>query len=313
MSVAAAATNRRAPRNKRLRLLAGLIPLLALALYLIISAVAILKLTSPPRRANAQTPAAYGLEYRDLSFPARGGDVMISGWLMPWPSKARAVVLVHGRNMSRSTEFDNRFVEFAAGLQRRGFSVLMIDLRGHGQSGEARLSFGINERRDVEGAVDWLRSQGYRAGSIGVLGVSMGAASGIGAAANDTDIGALVIDSSYAEIYPVMQKHWSGASGLPNLFLPSTVWAGRALLGYDVSAARPVEEIGRIAPRPVMVVHGEEDSYVPITHAHQLKSAYPAAMLWTVPRAEHASAYLSDPQAYVERVADFFASNLKQP
>jgi alpha/beta superfamily hydrolase len=58
-------------------------------------------------------------------------------------------------------------------------------LRGHGQSADAPFTFGIYERRDVEGAIDWLKSQGFESGKIGVLGVSMGAASVIGAAAGD--------------------------------------------------------------------------------------------------------------------------------
>ena len=53
----------------------------------------------------------------------------------------------------------------------------MIDLRGHGQSSPARMSFGLKEHRDILGAVDWLKGRGYRPGHIGVLGQSMGGAS----------------------------------------------------------------------------------------------------------------------------------------
>src|SRR5439155_23439584 len=192
-----------------------------------------------PHRAFAppETPATFNLAFQDVRFPARGGDVTIAGWYIPHPARRRAIVLVHGKDGNRYTEFQGRFVDFAAALRQRGFALLMIDMRGHGQSGDTHFSFGINERRDVEGAVDWLKVQGFQPGSIGVLGVSMGSASSIGAAADDPDIGALVEDCSYAAIYPIIQHEWGATSHLPDAFLPSTIAIGRLLFGTDLTAA----------------------------------------------------------------------------
>ena len=51
----------------------------------------------------------------------------------------------------------------------------MIDLRAHGLSGGAESAWGIAERHDVEAAVDWIKSRGFQAASIGALGASLGA------------------------------------------------------------------------------------------------------------------------------------------
>jgi dipeptidyl aminopeptidase/acylaminoacyl peptidase len=133
-----------------------------------------------------------------VGFPARGNDVAISAWYIPHEGSRKALILVHGKDNNRVAEFDVHFVDFAASLHGRGFTVLMIDLRGHGLGGEGHVSWGMNERRDIEAAVDWLKLQGIRTGSVGVLGVSLGAASCIFAAADDPDIGAVVADSGYA-------------------------------------------------------------------------------------------------------------------
>lgn len=122
----------------------------------------------------------------------------------------------------RTLELAGKFPEFGSAMHRQGFSILAIDLRGHGQSSDSRLTFGITERKDIIAAVDWLKQKGFKSQKIGVLGVSMGSASVIGAAADDPDIAAVVVDSGYAEVYPIMQKHWRSASGLPDIFLPST-------------------------------------------------------------------------------------------
>lgn len=284
---------------------------LVLALYLGISTYAASVVTLPQRDAVVNTPATFGARFEEVRFPARGGDVEIAGWYVPQAGATRAIVLVHGKDSSRSTEFDGRFSELAAALRNRGFAVLLIDMRGHGDSGAARFSFGLAERRDIIGAVDWLESRGFGRGRIGVLGVSMGAASAIGAAADDTDIGALAADCSYADIEPLLQRHWTNASGLPLLFLPSTLFMGRLVLGMDVANTRPVEEIDDIAPRPVLIIHGAADAFTPVEHGRELAAAAPEAEYWEVAGAGHARSYEVDPQAYIERVARFFERSLR--
>lgn len=302
---------RRARRLRQIALFtAATLVTLVMALYLGISTYAASILTMPQRDAEVNTPATFGARFEEVRFPARSGDVEIAAWYLPQPDSARAVILVHGKDSSRSTEFQGRFSEFAARLYERGFAILMIDLRGHGASGDARFSFGLAERRDILGAVDWLMTNGFRAGSIGVLGVSMGAASAIGAAAEDPAIGALVADCSYAEIEPLIRRHWRTASGLPDIFLPSTLFMGRFVLGIDLTTARPVTEIDDIAPRPVLIIHGDADAFTPVENGRALAAAAPGAEYWEVPGAGHARSYDIDPQRYVDRVAGFFERHL---
>ncbi len=310
-TTASAATHRRVGRLRRMAISAtATLIMLLVTIYLGISTYAASVVTLPQRDAIVDTPADFGARFDEVRFPARGGDVEIAGWYLPQPETSRAVILVHGKDSSRSTEFQGRFSEFAAQLHKRGFAVVMIDLRGHGASGDARFSFGLAERRDILGAVDWLITQGFRPGSIGVLGVSMGAASAIGATAEEPAIGALVADCSYADIRPLMERHWTKASGLPDIFLPSTLFMGRFVLGMDLTTARPVTEIDDIAPRPVLIIHGDADAFTPVEHGRALAAAAPTAEYWEVPGAGHARSYEVDPQRYVERVAGFFAQHL---
>ncbi|MFC1879303.1 alpha/beta hydrolase, partial [Chloroflexota bacterium] len=156
--------------------------LLLVIAYFGVGAVAANKLTIPKRRfPTEKSPATFDLVYEDVRFPARGGDADIAAWYIPNQGSHQAVIIVHGNNESRTYEFSGNMVDLGAALQQAGFNILMIDLRGHGQSGDGRASFGINERRDILGAVDWLLDKGYQPGSIGVLGTSLGGASSIGA------------------------------------------------------------------------------------------------------------------------------------
>lgn len=286
----------------------GLALTLALC-YVAIATLAANVVTTPARRPALSAPADVGLAAQDVRFRSHDGAAMIAGWYIAAPGARRAVVLVHGKDSSRAREFGGRFVELAAALQQRGFATLMIDMRGHGESSAGRFSFGLQERQDVIGAVDWLESQGFARASVGLLGVSMGAASSIGAAHDDPTIGALVADCSYAEIYPLMQMHWSEASGLPDIFLPGALLAGRVIVGADLAQARPVAEIGAIAA-PTLIIHGAADQFTPVEQGRQLAAAAPGATYWEVPGAGHADSYTTDPATYVTRVVAFFDQGL---
>jgi fermentation-respiration switch protein FrsA (DUF1100 family) len=303
------------PRGLQIRRLLAVAGLAALLLWLgqllLTSAQTADMLTLPHHGfAPGETPATHGVAYQDVRFLARGGDVRLAGWYMPHAGADRAVVLAHGASVNRWIEFGGGFLHLGVELQRRGFAVLMIDLRAHGESEGERVSFGVAERRDIMGAVDWLKAQGFAPGSVGVLGVSMGASAAYGAAAEDGDIVALIADCGYADMGTLLRRHWNAASGgLPAFYLPTTILMGR-LLGYDFFSDRPLDEIGRIAPRPVLIIHGDADGLVPLSDAQQLAAAGPSAELWIVPGAGHGGSYRMDPQAYTERVAAFFERNL---
>jgi uncharacterized protein len=274
-------------------------------IYVGIAALAANVVTTPLRRPALSTPAAIGLQSQDVRFPSHDQSTSIAGWYAAAPQATRAIVLVHGKDSSRAREFDGHFVDLAAALRQRGFAVLMIDLRGHGESGPGRFSFGLQERQDVIGAVDWLESQGFARRSVGLLGVSMGAASSIGAAHDDPTIGAIVADCSYAEVYPLMQLHWTEASGLPDIFLPGALIAGQLIVGADLTQARPVAEVGAIEA-PLLIIHGAADQFTPVAQGRQLAAAAPRATYWEIPGAGHADSYTTDPASYVTRVVAFF-------
>jgi fermentation-respiration switch protein FrsA (DUF1100 family) len=278
--------------------------------YIGISAVAANFLSTPQRLFDSKASTVFSTKLQDVRFLATDG-VEIAGWFLPSKLSNKTIILVHGMNSSRTAEFNKHFPEFGAALVREGFTVLMIDLRGHGDSGNARFTFGLTERRDVIGAVNWLKIKGYKPQEIGVLGVSMGAATAIGATVDDPDIGALVIDSGYAEVYPVMQHNWNKVSGLPDIFLPSTMLFSSWLTGADLISSKPVKEIGRISPRPILIIHGVYDPFIPVNQAYELKAAAPSSEYWETSAAKHPESYNTNPEAYTKRVSSFFRRSLK--
>jgi pimeloyl-ACP methyl ester carboxylesterase len=283
--------------------------LLAVVLYFVIGFVAADLVTKPIRNFSTDlSPAKYRLTYENITITARIDSMQIAGWFIPSESR-KVVIIVHGRNQSRTSY--GGLVELADYLHRNGLNVVMLDLRGHGQSPDAKYSFGLMERRDVEGAVDWLTQRGYEQEGIGVLGISLGAAAVIGAAAEEPKISAVVEDSGFAELYPILEARSYSDGGLPGFLLTPTLWMIKLRYGYDLSQVRPVNEVGTIAPRPLLIIHSVDDQIVPVENAMQLKEAYPEAETWILHGPEHACAFYSYPEEYSQRVSSFFNKYLK--
>jgi fermentation-respiration switch protein FrsA (DUF1100 family) len=81
----------------------------------------------------------------------------------------------------------------------------------------------------------------------------------------------------------------------------------RQRYGYRLSDIRPIDAIGKLAPRPVLIIHGANDSLIPVAHARQLfAAAHQPKELWIDEHAEHCGAYFTDRRAYVRRVTEFF-------
>lgn len=278
--------------------------------YLGISAIAIDKLSTAKRIFDPQKISVFNSKPEEVKIMTSDGKE-IAGWYIKSQKSDKVVILVHGLNSSRTFEFAGKFSEFGAEMNRQGFSILMIDLRGHGQSSNARITFGITERKDIIATVNWLKEKGFKVQKIGVLGVSMGSASVIGAVADNLDIAAIVTDSGYATVYPIIQKHWQSASGLPEIFLPSTMMFGHLFTGYDLTLSKPVQEISHIAPRPVLIIHSKIDPYIPVENAYKLKAAYPQAEYWETNAKEHPESFNTNPQVYIAKVTDFFNRSLK--
>jgi pimeloyl-ACP methyl ester carboxylesterase len=211
----------------------------------------------------------------------------------------------------RQREVGGRVLEIAAHLARRGHVVLLFDLRGAGQSGGTRFTLGAREGRDVSGAIDFLTARGLAPHGVDLLGYSMGAATALLLAPADARVQAVAADSGYAGLRDVLEAQLPRFSGLPPLFTAGTVALARPMLGLDAGALRPVDGAVALAARrvPLLVIHGEADDMVPVSHGRRLAAAFgPGAQTLFVPGAAHVASYAAQPATYLARLATFFAA-----
>lgn len=290
--------------------------------YAGISVVVLQHLVYAPRMLLTTTPAALGLEYRDVTFPSRGDRVPLRGWFIPGIlpngelTARHAIIMVHGARTNRADP-GTGLLALGAALARHGFAILAFDLRGMGESPRAPLSMGLFEQRDVLGAVDFLRAGRLpyprlgRPRRIGGWGVSMGAATLLMAAAHEPAIQAVVADSSYVDIEPLMQRQLTSYGPLLRMLMPGIVLSARLLYGIDFHQVRPVAEVAQLAPRPLLIIQGGDDTLNRPADVQELATAAERApgarvQVWIVPGATHGQSFHVASALYVRRVTGFF-------
>ncbi|MBV9582970.1 MAG: alpha/beta hydrolase [Chloroflexi bacterium] len=249
----------------------------------------------------------------EVSFASTEDAIRISGWFFAadGATPAPAIVLCHGIWTGR-----RECLPLALRFRAAGYNVLCFDFRAHGMSDGRFTTVGHNETNDVLGAVAYLKDRPeVDASRIGVVGFSMGAAASIQAAARCPDIAALVADSAYASFLDAARYSFQAVTRVPHFVMaPLAMHWAKWIVHVDASQLRPVDVIGRIAPRPILIAHGELDEIVPVRHAFELfKAADEPKEIWIAPGAHHVGTRDNDPEAYFVRIEEFFAGALRRP
>jgi dipeptidyl aminopeptidase/acylaminoacyl peptidase len=264
-------------------------------------------LLHPPRVKIRRTPAVYGLPFEPLWLSSHDGT-RLAAWYIPRPGARSAVVLCHGYPMNREDLLD-----LVPPLHRAGFHVLAFDFRAMGESEGTICTFGREEPEDVLAAVRFLQERDeVDPGRIGVYGLSMGAASCLMAAARSDAIRAVVADSAFAHLEGMTHEYFSAVPLLLRRPLAAATesWAER-LAGFRATDVAPAATVAQIAPRPVLLIHGECDALIPVAHAHRLDAAAgDPHELWIVRGAGHGRGHLLQPELYEQRITAFFRSHL---
>ena len=264
-------------------------------------------LTRPEITAFAKSAASLGASVEDVSITTPD-DVVLRAWLVrPAHPNGDAAVVLHGLADNRiGTE---GYAEF---LLRRGFTVLMPDARGHGESGGVIVTYGLLERNDIH---QWVSDLSARVHPRCVYGLaeSMGAAELLQSLAAATPFCAVVAESSFDTFREIAYDRmgqpfhlgpWIGRT----IFRPiveSALVRARWKYGLDMTKVSPEDAVAHTRV-PVLLIHGVIDSNIPVRHSRLIHRHDPQTVLWEVPGADHCGAIAVAPREFEARVLGFF-------
>jgi competence protein ComEC len=270
----------------------------------------------PPRSNRRYTGSDGNASSRETLRPVEpitiqspDGVRLAGRWIPAGDSSAtgRTVVLLHGF-AELSSALEQHRVD---ALHRHGWNVAALDSRGAGQSNGFYATFGVREASDLRTWLDALaekvRSRNAETSFLPVLwGRSMGSATALRLAAEDSRIVALVLESPFLDLEATVatvlrRRRLPVARLLARMVLRR---AGR-LAGVPLAQPRPID----LAPRvvlPVMIVHGTDDSLVPVDDARKLAAAFPSPPGWLdVPGAGHTDVIAIGGDELLKRIAAF--------
>ena len=197
--------------------------------------------------------------------------------------------------------------------QKRGFNVLLIEQRAHGDSEGHCISFGIREKYDI---IDWANYAAERFPGVKILlsGLSMGASTVLLAAAEEElpeNVRGVSFDCGYSSVKGILCEHirMMGLPVKPAYFL--TRLSARLFGGFDPDTGDVLAAAGNCRV-PALFLHGEADHFVPWEMGRALYEACPTAYDFvSVPGASHGLAYMEDTPRCVRALSDFAAFILK--
>lgn len=241
---------------------------------------------------------------RDAALAGDNGDTLHALFIPARRPTDRTAVLLHGYQGAGEA------MMMIGCLYHRdlGFNILLPDLRGHAATPGA-IEMGWMERGEI---IRWIRKADELFGCqtrVVLHGISMGAAATMIAASEPSlpdNVLCAVEDCGYTSSMEAFAQGWRNQTRIPcfPLLNLSSMWC-KLLYGWSFSESSPLARIPgcRI---PMLFIHGEEDSLLPVEMARRLYAAKNGEKeLWTLPGVDHGAAYLCAPEEYTARTKAF--------
>jgi len=281
-----------------------------------LAAAQVFRVTHPSRQPEmALNLGATLAKAEDVTFRSTDG-IRLKGWLFEGAPKMAAIVVCHDLNESKNGEMN-----LAIALNKAGFTVLAFDFRGHGGSGGDGSTLGVQESRDVLGAIDFvaeLPKDRVDTQRIGIFGVGMGAHAAVLAAPERPALRALVLDGLWPNAGFTLPRRtfadwrWgeTNLGAIPIALFPM-------IAGASIEDGRATDVLPSLAGRDLLLVAPAGDRRLD----ESMKAMYATLPerrdsernLVTLPSTRASGLGADDLGGYNERVVEFFRSRLARP
>ena len=221
-------------------------------------------------------PKDYDLDYEDVTFKTSDG-VTLSGWLIKGDTDkviiqshfgvqcCRSGYTLEGKGMMKGYKEDIHFLNQAKYLNDAGYSVLMYDFRGHGQSENGPIpwvTWGAEEAKDVVAAVNFVENHDtYKNASIGLLSICMGQGAATNAFGLENGLRDHTNIKAMISVQPLDYTTFIDAMGLPKFLSKGTAKVNQKRTGIDFDKNTFMGKVSQIDV-PTLVIQNKNDAYL---------------------------------------------------
>lgn len=211
------------------------------------------------------------------------------------------VIAVHGYTSEAS-----KLSDVAYEFNQRGYSILLPDLRGHGESEGNYIAMGWDDRLDIISWIDYI-NENYNPENIILYGVSMGAATVMNVSGETLpeNVRLVIEDCGYTSTWDIFSYQLDSLFNLPaHPFLDAANVITWFKAGYTLKQG-PIDQVSK-TNLPILFIHGDSDAFVPSYMIDLLyeKASGPKEKL-IIPNAGHAQANEVDPTTYWNAIDQF--------
>jgi dipeptidyl aminopeptidase/acylaminoacyl peptidase len=213
--------------------------------------------------------------------------------------KLPAIAFMHGRSdsMPNYRQIGQSFADAT------GAALFIFEYRGFGKSSDLECISRASMITDGKAAINTLRARGdIDPLRIAIWGVSLGAYPATANFVDDQSIRALVLWGAPADIRMVINDGHESLTGLKWIVAKLTIGQHR----------EPKHEIAKAGDRPILIVHGQQDSIIKVRNAHELSNAAVKAGIPVQLFIDPVSTHSQVSQEAVDKIASFIQMNLQQ-
>jgi len=246
--------------------------------------------------------------YERISVRSHDGLTLVGKYYAGNPG-APLIIFFHGYRSTGERDASGGFQL----CREKGWNLLVVDQRAHGESGGRTITFGIRERYDCK---TWAEYAARRFGPetpIFIWGISMGASTVLMASNLElpASVRGIVADCGFDTPAGIMKstlRRWRW----PQFPMYQFAALGARLFGGFRLNETSALECVKNAHLPILLVHGEADGIVPCEMSRALRSACAAPVtLLTVPEASHGISWYVDLPAYQGALIRFMEENMR--
>jgi uncharacterized protein len=251
---------------------------------------------SLPRPENTAVPEA---AFKTISIP---GSKRIECWLMKKEASRGTVIVCHGYGGSKASMLDK-----AAVFRQLGYSVLLPDFMGSGDSEGTATTIGFKEAQQVSDCVNYLRNSGEQ--NIILYGTSMGAAAIMKAMHDDKlDVRGLILECPFGTMLQTVKNRFKILGVPPTPLAHLLVFWGGAINGFNAFTHNP-ETYAASINAPVLLMYGADDPKVSTEETNAIfNNLQGLKRLVTFQKTGHENYLINNKEAWTTAVDSFLAA-----
>ncbi len=276
------------------------IMLIAIGFVLFCSLIQFLASIHPPRYYDHRRPSDYGLKYESVSFMT-SDKINIKGWLISSRSAVGTLIIGHGY------PFDKGNILPVVTFLYPDYNLLLYDHRYFGESSGSITTVGAREVEDVKAAFNFVTERFGQEEPIALYGFSLSASVML---MTKLQVKAIVADSPYADLEQMIKQVYGILGPLKFPFVQTTNILAKMFLRMDPRKVSPAFSV-KDTNIPILIIHGEKDSQIPVENAYVLKASNPDIELWIVKDSDHGQAFALFKDEYEHRIKSFLRKHMQ--